>query len=90
MDQFAELSHRVAALEERMSDITPLEATDVPIAADECLSKRKLAKRWDTSTRTIDRRRATDPDFPPAIVVNDHIFFWLSAIVRYERARAAR
>jgi hypothetical protein len=56
------------------------------------LSKGKLAKRWSVSTRTVDRGREEDTDFPPAEQdrPGGPVFFWLDDVMRYERQRAAR
>jgi len=64
---------------------------DAPVE-DRRLSKRKLAERWGTSTRSVDRARKEDREFPAP--ERDYpggpTYWWLSKIVRYERKRAAR
>jgi hypothetical protein len=83
-DQLQELAERVTALEAKLAM-----PADVPtIATDQRLSKQKLAKRWDTSDRSIDRRRKDDQKFPPPDVVNGRCYWWLSEIIKYERLRA--
>jgi transcriptional regulator GlxA family with amidase domain len=60
-DQLQALAERVTALEAKLGL-----SADVPTAAtDQRLSKKKLAIRWDTSDRSIDRRRKDDPDVSP-------------------------
>jgi hypothetical protein len=59
---------------------------------DRRLSKRRLAQRWGTSTRSVDRAREGDPDFPAPErdYAGGPTYWWLSAIQKYERRRAAR
>jgi hypothetical protein len=83
-DQLQALAERVTALEAKLGL-----SADVPTAAtDQRLSKKKLAIRWDTSDRSIDRRRKDDPTFPPPDIVNGRCYWWLSKIIKYERLRA--
>jgi hypothetical protein len=83
-DQLQELAERVTAIEAKLA-----KPTDLPTpATDQRLSKQKLAKRWDTSDRSIDRRRKDDPTFPPPDIVNGRCYWWLSKIIKYERLRA--
>jgi hypothetical protein len=83
-DQLQALAERVTALEAKLA--TP---TDVPTpATDRRLSKQKLAERWGTSDRFVDRRRKDDPEFPPPDIINKRCYWWLSKIIRYERRRA--
>ena len=44
------------------------------------------------STRSVDRAREKDPEFPPGEqdYASGPVYFWLRAIVRYERKRALR
>jgi hypothetical protein len=82
---------RLDSIESRISHNGGPPLNDEP-TEDRRLSKRKLAERWAVSTRSIDRAREDDPDFPAA--ERDHasgpVFFWLSAIKKFEKRRAAR
>jgi len=59
---------------------------------DRRMSKPELARRWDVSTRSVDRAREKDPEFPRGEqdYASGPVYFWLRAIVRYERKRALR
>jgi hypothetical protein len=55
---------------------------------DRRISKREMALRRGTSTKTVERdtRRGVLP--PPEIDPHGHWFWWLSAIQQHERAQA--
>jgi hypothetical protein len=55
------------------------------------LSKVKVAKRYDTTCRSIDRWRG-DPDlgFPEPLDINGRIYFSEPELIAWERKRAAR
>ena len=87
----AGLVERIAVIERMLGDAP----ADEPVVAggdgDRRLSKKRLANRWGTSTRTIDRERkrkrdSDKPAFPAPDIVNGQCMWWLSRIREYERA----
>jgi hypothetical protein len=92
-DQIRELIARVTALEVHVgighSPPEPVLSRIPTTTTDQRLSKPALARRWGVSSRTIDRRRV-EVGFPAAEIVNLRPYWWLSKIIAYERACAAR
>jgi hypothetical protein len=90
-DELNSVLARLDSIESRIAHNGGPPLDDEP-TEDRRLSKRKLAERWAVSTRSIDRAREDDPDFPAP--ERDYpggpTYFWLSAIKKYERQRAAR
>jgi hypothetical protein len=83
-DQLQNLAERVTAIEAKLA-----KPADIPTpATDRRLSKKRLAERWGTSDRSIDRRRKDDPTFPSPDIVRGRCYWWLSKIMKYERLRA--
>jgi hypothetical protein len=58
--------------------------------ADALMPRRKVAARYDVSVRTIVRWEA-DPavQFPRPVVINRRKYYYISALIPWERARAA-
>jgi hypothetical protein len=86
----AGLVARIAVLEKMLGD-PPADAVEAGCDGDRRLSKKRLAGRWGTSTRTIDRERkrkrnSDKPEFPAPDIVNGQCMWWLSRIREYERA----
>jgi len=81
----AGLIQRVSVLERRRHG-APFdeELIDPQSIGDQRLSKKALAKRWNQSTRTLDRERKK-PGFPAGELFNGRWFWWLSKIQEHER-----
>jgi hypothetical protein len=98
VDQIQELLKRVSVLEAGLAALKghisigankPPALPDIPTTTtDQRLSKPALAKRWGVSCRSVDRRRE-EPGFPEPEIVSARPYWWLSAIIRFERACAA-
>jgi hypothetical protein len=86
----AQLIQRVDAIESTIGVST--RSIDHGQGHDRRLSKSELARRWSVSTRSIDRAREADPNFPTGVrdYAGGPLFWWLSQITRYERERAVR
>jgi hypothetical protein len=90
-NSFHALVKRVVALETAVgiNRNNPPAPPDVPTTmTDSRLSKPALARRWGVSCRSVDRRRE-EPGFPEPEIVSHRCYWWLSAIIRYERKTAA-
>jgi predicted DNA-binding transcriptional regulator AlpA len=59
-------------------------------ADDRLLTVRKVAERFGTCSRTVERwEYSLTLNFPKPTVINRHKYFRLSEIIAWERARAA-
>lgn len=82
-----ELLTRIGALENALGIAgAPRELAP---ADDVRLSKSGTAKRYNTSTKTIERWRGDpDLDFPQPTIINGRWYFWLSELQAFDRLRA--
>jgi hypothetical protein len=73
--------------------LSPNSPTD-PCLDDERLSKARVARRYGTSTRGIDRERERaqrgESDFPLPEVVNGRCWWWLSKLRAYDQRQASK
>jgi len=72
--------------------IAPNTPTD-PTLDNERLSKQRVARRYGTTPRSIDREREKaergESDFPLPEIVNGRCWWWLSTLQEYDRRRTA-
>jgi hypothetical protein len=53
------------------------------------ISRRKLAERHDVVVRSIERRQASDPNYPKSTIINGRHYFDLDEVEIYERRLAS-
>jgi hypothetical protein len=80
----AAVVQRVGAIENAISDRSADQPVDEDSSQDRRLSKKQLARRWNKSTRSIDRERRK-PGFVVGELINGRWFWWLSKVQQYER-----
>jgi hypothetical protein len=80
----AAVVQRVSAIENAIGDPSADQRVDEGSSQDRRLSKKQLARRWNKSTRSIDRERQK-PGFVAGELINGRWFWWLSKVQRYER-----
>jgi DNA-binding transcriptional regulator YiaG len=77
-------------LDKEITEMETKTALVVATGGSDYLSKAGIARRFDVSTRTIDRwKRNKKLDFPPAdLVINQREYHKLKTVEQWERRRA--